>query len=64
MNPRFQRTNSAGFVWRFWGKEERTTSWGRGKLFSKMIVSITQFQIVVISHLWLEYYLSHRSLVS
>lgn len=50
MNPRFQRTNSPGFVWRFRGKGERPTSWGRGKLFSEMIVSITQFQIVVISH--------------
>ena len=63
MNPRFQRTNSSGFVWRFWRKEERATSWGGGRLFSEMIVSITQFQIVVVSHLWLEYYLSHRSLV-
>lgn len=60
MNPRFQRTGSSGFVW---GKEERAMSWGGGKLFSEIIVSATQFQIVVISHLGLEYYLSHRSLV-
>ena len=47
------------------GKEERAMCQKVVNcLFSEMTVSITRFQVDIMSHLWLEHYLSHKSLHS
>lgn len=63
----FQRANPSlpRFAWRLYREKEKGLHAGATcLLFSEIIISITQFQVAVMSHLWLELYLSHKSLVS
>ena len=58
--------HSPGLLGDYTGKSRKGYMLGlhTSLLFSEIIISITQFQVAVMSRLWLELYLSHKSLVS
>lgn len=63
----FQRANSSlpRFSWRLYREKEKGLHAGATSLlFSEIIISITQFQVAVMSHLWLKLYMSQKPLVS